>query len=653
MSLSLTALGVKSMTASYANLQTVGHNIANAGMPGYSRQQVNLATSDGLLTGQGFIGRGVDVVSITRKHSDFLSREAINSTSVAAMDAKRLEHLNDLESVFRIGETGLGHSVTQLMSSLVDLSSNPSDLATRQVVLARAGEMASRFSDASATLDEAQTRVTGEVTYAVQQVNDLLANIAHANERVAAMTGAGQIPNDLLDERDRFVDDLSKLMRVTQLQGEGSMVNLYTLDGQSLVLGRTAITLKVLEHESDPSRVAVGFEDFGLKRVLNENTLGGGEIAGMLQFQNSDLVTGRNLIGRLAASVAEAVNAQQVRGLNLQNPLGQVPSQALFGMGPALALPYQTNAVTSPGVYTGSVSITITDPELLQASDYRLEEQDGSPGTWQLTRLADGRVTAVADGDTVDGVLITFGAPPPQAGDRYLLQPVARAASGMQRLLNDPRDLAAALPVVASTGAANTGTVSVAAIQVDSAILPVAGATANISFTSDTGDYNWTLVDAFNAPLASGSGTWTPGQPLPAPPADINGFQLRLQGVPRTGDTITVTPTPASAIASNNGNALQLLALRDANITDGRSPGDAWALAVSEVGVRTQSAKTSSTISQAVASAAKNNLTTNVGVNLDEEAAALIQYQQSYQAAAKVLQVAQALFDSLMQATGR
>ena len=126
-----------------------------------------------------------------------------------------------------------------------------------------------------------------------------------------------------------------------------------------------------------------------------------------------------------------------------------------------------------------------------------------------------------------------------------------------------------------------------------------------------------------------------------------------LNGVPRTGDIVTIAPTPASALSTNNGNALAMTALRDAAIAGGQTATDQWALALSEVGVRVQSIGTASDISTAVAQQAELMRSADAGVNLDEEAARLIQYQQSYQAAAKVLQVAQAIFDTLLSTAAR
>ena len=154
------SLGVRAMFANYAGLQTTGHNIANAGVDGYSRQQVELQTAIGQFTGAGFIGKGVDVKSITRIYDQFLSREAMTSRSQSQFDAARLDQLQQLEAVFAGGDDGVGQSAGALLNAMVDLANRPQDMAARSVVLGRAGELASRFSAAASQLDDIQSGVT-------------------------------------------------------------------------------------------------------------------------------------------------------------------------------------------------------------------------------------------------------------------------------------------------------------------------------------------------------------------------------------------------------------------------------------------------------------------------------------------------------------
>ncbi|MFN5158900.1 MAG: flagellar basal body rod C-terminal domain-containing protein, partial [Betaproteobacteria bacterium] len=328
------------------------------------------------------------------------------------------------------------------------------------------------------------------------------------------------------------------------------------------------------------------------------------------------------------------------------------PSQPMFAIGGPQVLPNQGNQRSGPGAFIGSVSIGIDAPAQLQPSEYELQESTPGSGAWMLTRLRDGRQTAVADGDVVDGMRIAFGAPPPQPGDRFLLQPVSRAASGFEALLDDPLDIAAASPLTASASPANVGTAAVALLRITGTPL-AADATATFNFVNDSGNYTWELRDGGGALIGSGAATWTPGSTLPPSGTDINGFSLRLTGVPRNGDVLSVAPTPAGAVAASNGNANALQALRDATITGGRTPIDAWSDTLADIGVRVQSGQTASTISQAVSQQAEAQRADKSDVNLDEEAAKLIQYQQSYQAAAKVLQVAQTVFQQLIDVAGR
>ena len=642
----LMSLGIRAMAANFAALQATGHNIANANVDGYSRQQANFATAQGQFSGAGFFGRGVDVASVTRAHNAFLTRESANARALSSMDQARLDQLQRLESVFAPGETGLGHATTELFDAMVDLSSHPADMATRQVVLARAGDLASRFSEAGASLDSAQQSVTASLKASVAEVNQLTKSIAAANDKIAMLQGAGQPANDLLDERDRLIAKLSEHVQVSRIDADDGTVGLFIGGGQRLVLGAEAAQLAVVQDPYDPSRSSVSMKEGSSLVRIDGQSLLGGDIAGLLRFQNEDLVQGRNLVGQLALAVAGAVNDQQMRGLNLQQPYGSVASQPLFQVGSPQALAQASNARDASGVPIGSVALTIVNAGAVKASDYSLRESTSSPGSWELTRLSDGVVSTVNSGDVVDGMRIDINNP--QGGDKFLLQPVSRAANGMGKLLTDPRDLAAASPLVATTASGNTGTGAVGDLTVTATPLPFAGSSETLTFTR--------LVPAVNgfdyevtSSLTGVATPWKTGQPV----VGANGFTLQLTGVPGDGDTISVDPTPASAIASNNGNARALLGLRDASIVDGKTATDSWSHALADVGVRVQSAQSASDISTAMATQAEEIRSGETGVNLDEEAARLIQFQQSYQAAAKVLQIAQSIFDTLLQTAGR
>jgi flagellar hook-associated protein 1 len=517
-------------------------------------------------------------------------------------------------------------------------------------------------------LSQLQDGVTLELKNSISAVNGLAQQVATVNAQISAVRGTGHAPNDLLDERDRLIGQISDYIQVTTVAADDGSTSVFIGGGQSLVLGGTATALAPVADPYDASKVHIGIGNGAVTRALPDDSFTGGSIAGLLRFQGEDLTDARNLLGQMATVVATRLNEQQSYGLNLLQPAGT--GGALFALGTPQALPSSGNTGGA------SLQLAIDDASLLQASDYELRtDPSGTAGAYQITRLVDGTVfTAVPSGAAgnyqinqviggvatplgpvgtgivVDGVRIAVTGTP-DANDRFLLRPANGAMQTMTRVLDDPRGIAAASPVTATLGATNTGTASVAALNVvDSAY---AATKLTIKFTSDNGD--WDALDATNAVVASG--TWTAGQPVA-----VNGWELRLNGAPKTNDTVVVDATPNPA--ASNGNALALLGVRDealvgrhmlagGALSSGQTITDAYASALANIGVRVQTAQAASTISTGVASSSETARANASGVNLDEEAARLIQFQQSYQAAAKVLQVAQTIFDTLLQATSR
>ncbi|MBE7417806.1 MAG: flagellar hook-associated protein FlgK [Ideonella sp.] len=646
----LMSIGMRAMFANYAGLQTTGHNIANASVEGYSRQQVDLQTALGQFTGNGYIGKGVDVKTIQRAYDQFLTRELNTSNSQAQYDSMRLERLQQLEMVFAGGDEGIGAATGAFLNSMVDVASTPQDLAARNVVLGRAGELAQRFHSAALQLDGIQQGVTLDLQAGVASVNSIARQIAQVNNQIAAVKGNGQPPNDLLDLRDQLLSKLSDFTQITTMAAADGSMSVFIGGGQQLVLGNQAAQLVVGADTFDPSRVAVGLSGPGGVQPLSASLLGGGSIGALLHFQGDDLVRARTLLGQLSAAAAGSLNGQQALGLDLHGNSGG----ALFTVGLPQALPASSNARGGGGAFVANVTLTVTDAAQLRASEYSLAN-DGTG--WQLVRLSDGATQAVVDGSVVDGFRIDLGTPAPAPTDRFLLQPVSRAANSMTLALTDASGLAAASPVTATAAGNNTGTGAVASLQVVSTAVDP-NQTATVTFTSAAGAYNWELRDRVtNALLTSGSGTWSGAQPIA-----LNGFELNLTGAPAAGDVFTVAKTAFPA--ASNGNAVAFVNLRDGvlvgrvgngggGLTGGSSLTDAWSQAMADIGVRTQGAHSASAISSQVAESAKATHSQRTGVNLDEEAARLLQYQQGYQAAAKVLQVAQTVFDSLLDAAGR
>jgi len=626
----LISLGTRTMFAAQAQINTTANNISNANTPGYSRQTVQLETAGGQFTGAGFFGKGVNISTVQRAHNAFLSAEASNTAAVAAGDATRLDYLQRMEQAFRMGESGLGFAAGHLLNAFVDVASNPSDASSRQVVLSRVEELASRYRSAAGELTALQQGITQDLKTSIATVNELTKRVADLNQQIARVKGLGHEPNDLLDQRDRLIGEISQFLQVTQIPAPDGTVGLFIAGGQRLVLGNDALPLTLVSDPYDNSILRLGIREGGVDRPLVENSLGGGTLAGMLRFQSQDLPAAINQVGRMAAVLAARLNEQQALGFDLNGNAGG----PLLSTGSPRTLPHAANTGTA------QVTATLTGATALEASDLELRYQGGA---WQLRRMPDGGWSAYTPGTEVAGVTLAVPAGAPAEGDRFLIQPVRFAATDLRAALTDPNGIAAASPVAAVVDPANQGTVGVTTLLPKQADANLAQP-VQIVFTSPT---TFNIVGPVSG---TPSTTLVPGEPI-----RINGWELTLNGVPQAGDRIEVVSTAAvsGALASNNGNALALLDLRDETMVQGQTIANAYASVLADVGIRVQGAKASADMSKAIArdaQAARDNLS---GVNLDEEAARLIQFQQAYQAAAKVLQVAQQVFDTILQTAGR
>jgi flagellar hook-associated protein 1 len=646
---SLMSIGMRAMFANTAQLNVTGHNIANASVEGYSRQEAELATANGQFTGAGFFGKGVNVVNVKRAHDQFLTMQAAVAKAMASSDGARHTQLTQLEDLFPTGEAGLGYAMGDFFSSMVDLANSPADNAARQAVLARAADVADRYSNTAARLDILQAGVSSDMQTSAATVTSLAARVADINAQISANRGSAQQPNDLLDQRDQLIAKISEYVNVTTIPASDGTVGVFVAGGHRLVLGAESAKLTVQADDLDPSRVSLAIASDDQAMVLDDDLITGGSMAGLLKFQNEDLVDARNRVGQMAAAFAAEVNHAQSLGIDLNGKTGS----DLFTIGAPQALPAASNSRDANGVLISDVTLEISDASLLQASDYSLQADPNNAGQYKLVRLSDGVTRSVADGDSVDGFTIHIGTPAPSATDRFLLQPVGRAATSMARAIDDPNGIAAAQPVQAAMGVGNTGTASVdKLVMTDGSVDP--NLTATITFSDETGSYTWELRDRNTGALnSSGTGSWTAGEPI-----EMNGFALSLNGVPATGDSVTVEKTLYPA--TNNGNALAQAGLSgerfvgrtldaSGNYIAGATVTDAYADTMADVGVRVQSAGMSAQISAAASTQAQEAVASKTGVNLDEEAARLIQFQQGYQAAAKVLQVAQSVFDTMLQ----
>ncbi len=644
-------IGTRALQANQVALQTAGNNIANVNTPGYSRQSVILETVQGQFTGGGYIGKGVDVQTIQRNFNAFLTRQSALAGATQSADTTRADKLKQLESLFPGGASGLGASINDMLNAFSDVASAPTDLTARTVVLTRVDETAARMRATSQQLDDLQQGVTQELTQKIDTINSLAKSIAGVNEQIARVNGNGQPPNDLLDRRDQLVRDLNQYIQTSSIPADDGTVGIFIGGSQALVLGTSVSPVSLSKEFGGTLNNKLAITRNGATTLLDENTLGGGEVSGLLRFQNTDLVEGRNLLGRLTMAISTEMNTQHALGLDLDgNAGGNIFSPTTFSSQNVLTpvAPAQVNAGAT------SLALTISDTTKFAASDYEVNFSNPTQGS--ITRRSDGVVTAfdfgVTNPVTVDGISITKGAGAAAAGDRFLLKPFSTSASNISREFSTPRALAVSSPVAGSMGTRNTGSlqqVSLTARSNPPSLTPVV-----LTFT---GSNSYTRSDELPVPNAS-SYTYTPGVPIEGTvPATnpLSQWSVTLQGSPKAGDTFTVGNSKVLAAAGkldlklNAGNASAMMGLRDMALFDGAALSDGYAGLIAQIGIRGQSANYAAQVSTTIASNLEKDRAGVSGVNLDEEAAKLLQYQQAYQASAKMIQIAQSIFDTLIQ----
>ena len=662
--MSLMNVGVSALNANQQALTTVGHNIANVNTPGYSRQTVYTNALHGQNMGNGFIGKGVQVATVMRNYSALLNRQSNAANAIHAADTSRLQGLMQMQDVFKGGDGSLGAAVTNMMNAFVDVQAAPSDATGRNVVLTRMSELAARFHAASNMLEEQDYSTAQQLRNNALLVNDKASQVARLNNEISRALATGHQPNDLLDARDQVIREINQYVQTTQVAADDGSISLFVGGSQALVLGINSGQLSVEETKEYPGsqRMALYFSQPGGQQLeLTAAMVGGGEIAGLLKFRNEDLAEGRNLLGRLAMTIGHELNLQNQRGLTLNGQQGG----ALFSL-PTTSTGYG-NITGYSNIGPGAATTQVMDASQLKPSEYRLIFE-GSPVAPVLTRMSDGKVfnatstpplTTMADlnaGFDADGLRFTVPnatTAAAVAGNSMLFKPFSTAASEIEALVHNPDELAAASALTANINKNNTGKLQLTQLGAnDFTGIPAAQDPVRLTFDG-AGQVTYQIYDHLSSTwgLPSAPMDYTPGQPI-----TINGWSITLTGTPAAGDTVDVANALdfGEAFRLNAGNAGAFLDLRDKKVFDeGTTLSDGFSAAMAVVGTRTQSVQLAKKLSSTVAKNLEMDRTAVSGVNLDEEAARLLQYQQAYQASSKVIQIAQSLFDSVLNAVGR
>jgi len=626
---SIYGIAVSGLRAAQSGLMTTSHNIANVNTPGFSRQETVQAALTPQFYGSGYFGSGVQVDDVRRVYSSFLVAQSREAQSQAAGSSEHAAQLAAIDNLLADPAAGLAPALNDFFAGAHDLAANPGSVAARQSLISGAEALATRFRNLSDRLADMRDGVNRQVDASAGTINANARQIAQLNRSIAETQGAlGHAPNDLLDQRDALIADLSREVGATTVTQPDGSVNVYLGGRYALVIGGNSFDVSAGTDPESPRDRTLFIGQGGAAMALRADDVGGGRVGGMMQFREVDLVEARNALGRIAMALAEDFNLQHQLGQDRAGAAGG----AFFSVGAATAVARSTN------VGSAQVSASIVDASALSTSSYRAT-YDGA--NWQVTRLADGTAQSFATlPQTVDGVAIALASGVPAAGDSFLVEPTEFGAAGLGVRIHDPALVAAAAPIATAAGTANKGSGAISAGSVAAALPLDANLRQAVTIT-------FTSAGTFDV---TGTGTGNPsGLAYTAGGAiAFNGWTASISGTPAAGDTFTISANTGGV--SDNRNASLLGALQTARNMEGgtASYADAYAQLVSRAGSRARELDVASGAQSALATQTADQVQSVSGVNLDEEAANLIRYQQAYQAAGKALAVANTMFDALL-----
>ncbi len=637
-------VGMTGLNSAQAGLLTTSHNIANASTPGYSRQEILQTTNVAIFKAGSYVGAGSQVNGVRRHYDEFLGRQVMSAEASASEMESFEVQISQIDGMLANSDAGLSFAMNSFFKGVQDVASNPTSVAARQSMLSAGESLASRFQGLDRRLSEIRDSTNQQVPGYISQINGYSAQIADINDRItfALASGGGTKPNDLLDQREQLLKDLNKLVRVTAFQQTDGSLNVFIGSGQAIVMRGEAVKLAPVPSIDDSERITVGLVSLnGDMQVIPESQVTGGSLGGLLKFRSQSLDAVQNSLGRIALTLGQNFNDQHKLGQDLTGALGQ----DFFSLTPPQVIP----SVVNTGTGAPAVALDTATIDRLTVSDYKLSYIGGN---YQLLRIADNQIQTFASlPQTVDGFTITAGTWVPNANDTILIKPTRNAAHGIRVMFSEPRLVAAAAPVRTTASGSNTGTARISSGEVSSG--PPVDANlkhkVNITFTSATS------FDVFDA--TAGASIATGVAYVAGNSFSYNGWKAEISGNPASGDVFTVESN-VNGVADSR-NAVALGALQTRNMMGGTATSGpimsylaAYSQLISAVGAKTNEVAAIGAAQQGLADQANQTLQSVSGVNLDEEAANLLRYQQAYQAAAKIIEIAGRIFDEVL-ALGR
>ncbi len=426
-------VGASALTSMQRAIATTGHNIANVNTEGYSRQEVLLGTRSPEKVGQLEIGTGVEVSNIRRAHDSFLVRDVQTRSGSNGYFQLYAKTAQNVDSLLADPSTGIAPAMNKFFAAMEAVAANPSALPERQVLLSQAEMLTQRFNYVDTRLSEFASELNTRMANMAGDINALASDIAQLNESIVSLNSERGAPNDLLDQRDRAITELSKLIGVQTTEQDDGAINVSVGKGQRLVIGNNAERLRmVLPAAADgPSQLFLSVPSGAESEVTSKLT--GGELGGVLDAGARLVNKARREVGLLALGMTETFNRQHSQGSDLNGDQGEAFFQGLEA------------AVTGSRDNSGAVAVTATiaQEQNLTGDGYSIRYEEAGI---RLTNLSSGESQLVDAGVLeLPGFRLNI---PEQVngavGDIFFVEPTLGAGSSMSLALSDPLKIAAA-----------------------------------------------------------------------------------------------------------------------------------------------------------------------------------------------------------------
>ncbi|TAA40333.1 flagellar hook-associated protein FlgK [Corallincola spongiicola] len=665
MAVDLYQLGVSGLLSSQKQLSTTGHNIANVNTEGYSRQRVIQDAAPALWEGGSYFGTGTQVIDVQRSFNKFAYQELVFNQARLSGDETRGQKMSELDELLSRVGAGVGTSLNELFSAVNSVVDTPNDIGVRNVMLSNADTVAFNFNSIRATLENQLQGINEDIEVVADRISEIGAQIAVLNQDIisAEANGINNSPNDLLDKRDGLVKELAEYTTTSTVDNGDGSITVFIGNGQTLVTQVNSFEISVRTGNPDPQQTELVLTNNGSGTVPLDGARMGGQIGAMFTYRDNDLRNAINELGLTAMAVADSFNQQQAQGLDLDGNIGNDLYRDINDIEVArLRMKYDSS---NAGNMVGNV--TINDMNMVTGDDYEVAYDLGT-NSYTITNTNTGSNQTVVRGAapfsfSFEGIDFNEESGAPADGDTFLLQPTASGAADIRLEIDQPERIAASSIAEVTANEKNVGTGSVSItnttgidnFNVGGLAFPYEVRFVNAVPVPGGTQYDVEIYDNSGALFSALPGAYdTTAQPttINVPLAPGQSFDIEIEGdpvgqPPNAPDTFAVEYVFGSG---NNKNALAMADLQTAKVAkNGRSTMfDNFQSLVTEVGAATQTAEINYNTSLALYTQAEERMQSISGVNLDEEASNLLRFQQSYNAAARIITVAGELFDTLL-----